>query len=384
MKTNMKNAAIKTARLLTFAAISAAAVVAQGQPQAAAPAPQPLVAERFQITQPLSTFVRVKGQEENYLQGIGLVVGLKGTGDKALTPTHKALSLVLKHLGSNSGSGPDGEYLPEALKTVTNTALVIVRARVPAEGAEEGDLIDCEVSSLGAKSLEGGSLAISTLQGPNPHDKTVWAMATGNLEIFSKAVPTNARIKSGCRIERSIRNSFVSPENKIYLVLNDGYKDWQMAQEVVFSVGNLLQVGQGSSSNSQIAKALDQKTIEVQIPPQYQSDPVFFVSILMDTPIVDKQLNNKVVINKSSGVIVVGSDVEIGPDVVTHNGIKIETIDPESNKFVPLNTQPAYATRLKDLVDALNTLKVPAEDVIDIIVAIHHQGKLYGELVFVN
>ncbi|EAQ82412.1 flagellar P-ring protein [Blastopirellula marina DSM 3645] len=383
MKTKPIKTAMKTTALLIFVGIAGYSTVAQAQPQSQSP-PQPLVAERFQITQPLSTFVRVKGQEENYLQGIGLVVGLKGTGDKNLTPTHKALSLVMKHLGSNSGAGPDGEYLPEALKTVTNTALVIVRARVPAEGAEEGDMIDCEVSSLGAKSLEGGSLAISTLQGPNPHDKTVWAMATGNLETFSKAVPTNARIKSGCRIERTIRNSFVTPDKKVYLVLNDGYKDWQMAQEIVFSVGNLLQVGQGSSSNVQIARALDQKTIEVQIPPQYQSDPVFFVSILMDTPIVDKQLNNKVVINKARGVIVVGSDVEIGPDVVTHNGIKIETIDPESSKFVELNTQPAYATRLKDLVDALNTLKVPAEDVIDIIVAIHHQGKLYGELIFVN
>ncbi|TWT33326.1 flagellar basal body P-ring protein FlgI [Blastopirellula retiformator] len=378
--------AMKPVRLLSLVVVAAFAAVAHAQPQTQPPVapPQPLVAERFQITQPLSTFVRVKGQEENFLQGIGLVVGLKGTGDKQLTPTHKALSLVLKHLGSNSGSGPEGEYLPEALKTVTNTALVIVQARVPAEGADEGDMIDCEVSSLGAKSLEGGSLAISTLQGPNPHDKTVWAMASGNLETFSKAVPTNARISSGCRIERSIRNTFVSKDNKVYLVLNDGHKDWQMAQEVVFSISNLLQVGQGSSAGTQIARALDQKTIEVQIPPQYQSDPVFFVSILMDTPIVDKQLNNKVVINKARGVIVVGSDVEIGPDVVTHNGIKIETIDPESNKFVPVNTQPAYATRLKDLVDALNTLKVPAEDVIDIIVAIHAQGKLYGELVFVN
>ncbi|MFI4875000.1 MAG: flagellar basal body P-ring protein FlgI, partial [Blastopirellula sp. JB062] len=277
MKTKRFKANLSFAATLTFALFVGWNATAEAQPQ-------PLVSQRFQITQPLSTFVRVKGQEENYLQGIGLVVGLRGTGDKNLTPTHKALSLVLKHLGSNSGSGPDGEYLPEALKNVTNTALVIVRARVPAEGAEEGDLIDCEVSSLGAKSLAGGSLAISTLQGPNPHDKTVWAMATGNVQILNQEVPTNGQIKAGCRIEKSIRNTFVTADNKIYLVLNDGHKDWQMAQEIVFSVGNLLQVGQNASSSAQIAKAIDQKTIEVQIPPQYQSDPVFFVSILMDTP----------------------------------------------------------------------------------------------------
>lgn len=339
--------------------------------------------QRFQINRPLSDFVRVKGQEGNYLQGIGLVVGLKGTGDANLSPTHRALSLMLKHLGSNSGDGPEGEYLQESLKNVKNTALVLVRANVPAEGSEEGDHIDCEVSALSAKSLEGGTLAISTLQGPNPHDKTVWALASGPVALTNPDIPTRGHVMKGCRIEKTIRNPFVTPEGKLYLVINQGHQDWRMAQEIVFGVNNLEQnISRGTSG--QIARALDQKTIEVNIPPQYREEPVFFVSILMETPIVDSMLNNKVVINKQQSLVVIGSDVEIGPVVVNHKGIKVEAGNPEANQFVTVDSQKSYATRLKDLEEALTSLKVPTGDIIDIIEALHRQGKVYGELVYVN
>lgn len=339
--------------------------------------------QRFQINRPLSDFVRVKGQEGNYLQGIGLVVGLKGTGDNDFSPTHAALAMILKHSGNNSGQGPDGEYLPEALKNVKNMALVMVRANVPSEGAEEGDFIDCEVSAISAKSLEGGTLAITTLQGPNPHDKKVWALASGPIKLASEEIPTRGYVMKGCRFEETIRNPFVTADGKIFLVIKDGHKDFRMAQEIVFGVNNLEQnVSRGTSG--QIAKAIDQKTVEVTIPPQYTDEPVYFVSILMETPIVDSLLNNKVVINKREGLIVIGSDVEIGPVVINHNGIKVETANPDASKFVPVDSQKAYATRLKDLEDALTTLKVPAEDIIEIVEALHYQGKVYGDLVYVN
>jgi len=339
--------------------------------------------QRFQINRPLSDFVRVKGQEGNYLQGVGLVVGLKGTGDNNLTPTHRALSLMLKHMGSNGGAGMDGEYLPETMKNVKNTALVLVQATIPAEGAEEGDQIDCEVSALSAKSLEGGTLAISTLQGPNPHDKTVWAIASGVVDVVSEEVMTRGFIHQGCRIEKTIRNPFVTRDGKLFLVIKQGHKDWRMAQEIVFGVNNLEQnISRGG--RGQIARAIDQKTIEVSVPAQYQEDPVFFLSILMETPIVDSLMNSKVVINKRQGLITIGSDVEIGPVVINHNGIKVEAGNPDATKFVAIDSRKSYATRLKDLEDALTALKVSSQDIIHIVEALHYQGKVYGELIYVN
>ena len=80
----------------------------------------------------------------------------------------------------------------------------------------------------------------------------------------------------------------------------------------------------------------------------------------------------------------IGSDVEIGPVVINHNGIKVETTDPDASLFVSVDSQKSYATRLKDLEDALTTLKVPAGDIITIVEALHHQGKVYGDLIYVN
>ena len=68
-----------------------AEVLAQGSAQAT-----------FTTYKDLGSFVRVKGQESNDLQGIGLVVGLKGTGDTNLTPTHKALALLIKNSGKKA------------------------------------------------------------------------------------------------------------------------------------------------------------------------------------------------------------------------------------------------------------------------------------------
>ena len=48
---------------------------------------------------------RVKGQEENTLQGLGLVVGLKGTGDADISPTIRALARTMQHMGAPVSNG---------------------------------------------------------------------------------------------------------------------------------------------------------------------------------------------------------------------------------------------------------------------------------------
>src|SRR3954451_21935419 len=83
----------------------------------------------------LKNICRVKGQEENTLQGLGLVVGLKGTGDTGdFMPTIRALATVLQSMGNQLGKGGTSE-----LKDIKNVALVMVTATVPAGGARQGD-----------------------------------------------------------------------------------------------------------------------------------------------------------------------------------------------------------------------------------------------------
>src|SRR5437868_1974111 len=61
----------------------------------------------------LRDIVRVKGQEENTLQGLGLVVGLNGNGDREFSPTARALATLFNHMGSPVATGPKGQMLYE-------------------------------------------------------------------------------------------------------------------------------------------------------------------------------------------------------------------------------------------------------------------------------
>jgi len=48
---------------------------------------------------------------------------------------------------------------------------------------------------------------------------------------------------------------------------------------------------------------------------------------------------------------------------------------------VPLETSATPTPKLKALVDTLNALKVPPEDVIDIVKGLDRDGKLHGQLI---
>src|SRR5262245_63090253 len=84
----------------------------------------------------LKNICRLKGQEENVLRGLGLVVGLNGTGEPNDPTTMRALARAIQHMGD----GEQGGY--DELKRYKNIALVMVTARVPATGARRGDQVD--------------------------------------------------------------------------------------------------------------------------------------------------------------------------------------------------------------------------------------------------
>ena len=88
------------------------------------------------------------------------------------------------------------------------------------------------------------------------------------------------------------------------------------------------------------------------------------------------------VINEREGVIVMGEDILINPVAINHKNLSIQAggnsggfvgFDPDS----PKTAQPM----LKNLVEALNALNVPTEDVIAIIRTLKRNGDLFGEVI---
>ncbi|MEI4927301.1 flagellar basal body P-ring protein FlgI, partial [Klebsiella pneumoniae] len=84
-------------------------------------------------------------------------------------------------------------------------------------GARQGDKLDCTVSSIGAaKSLNGGELFITPLQGPQVKNPRVYAFAQGQLHIDDPKLPTTAKVHQGCRLEEDFFNAFTQ-DGKITL-----------------------------------------------------------------------------------------------------------------------------------------------------------------------
>src|SRR5262249_28098393 len=111
-------------------------------------------------TSRLKDLAAFEGVRDNVLVGYGLVVGLNGTGDTLTNSpfTERSLIGMLERLGINSNSDFS------TIKT-KNIAAVMVTATLPPFAAQ-GARIDVSVGTMGdAKSLQGGLLLVTPLQG---------------------------------------------------------------------------------------------------------------------------------------------------------------------------------------------------------------------------
>ena len=110
----------------------------------------------------IADITRIAGTRTNVLTGLGLVMGLKGTGDGGkYLPAIRPLVAML-------GKFNDPATIDD-LADGNNVALVSIIATVPADGVRNGDRIDINVMSLGAAtSLKGGRLFVTPMTGPMP------------------------------------------------------------------------------------------------------------------------------------------------------------------------------------------------------------------------
>jgi flagellar P-ring protein precursor FlgI len=130
----------------------------------------------------------------------------------------------------------------------------------------------------------------------------------------------------------------------------------------------------------------------VRIPEAEYVNPAPFLARLESLQLFMPFTEARVTIHRKSGAIVITGDAEISPAGVAYKGLTITTLVPEpeptpenprvvEREFVALDPQKKGGAKLTDLVDALNQLRVPAEDRITIIEQLHKTGRLHATLV---
>jgi flagellar P-ring protein precursor FlgI len=343
----------------------------------------------------IKDIVSFEGIRDNPIIGYGLVVGLNGTGDsQGNFVTKKGLEDFLGRMGVNSKGSTS--------LAAKNTAAVIVTANLP-PFSRQGSRIDVTVSTLGdSKSLQYGTLLATPMLGA---DGQVYAVAQGQIIVggfeatgsdgtkVTKNVLTNATIPNGGIIEQEI-DFDLNSLSKIHLALRN--------PDVTTSLNIAKAINKELYGNFAVAK--DPGTVVLTIPEDKKDSLVMLLAEIEQLTVTDDQ-PAKIVIDESSGTIVIGENVRIDPVAVAQGNLtisvtekhkivpqlpmappspagndqkssKISVDEEKDNKLAILRT----GTTLKDLVRGLNALGIGPRDMITILQTIKSAGALQASL----
>lgn len=331
----------------------------------------------------LREIARLRGQGASTIQGLGLVVGLNGTGDsQSELAVARPLAEVLRRMGNNISV--------DELGSGKSVALVLVTCQIPREGALTDDPYDVTISVLNsAKSLAGGTLLVCPLT-PGP-GAPVYAFARGDVVVPGNNA-TTARISRGAQMVRDIITT-PAIASGFDLIIDPNFALGGSSARIASEI-NQQYLLSANRLEAPVAKAVDQRTVRVTVPITERANPLAFFGDVMRTDITSAllELPEQVICDTRSGVIVMTGNVKVSPAVITHDDLTITTTVPapppnapgvRQRDFAAISTDADEAdlSRLEDLIAAFDQLKVAPIEQIRILQMLHKTGKLHARLI---
>jgi flagellar P-ring protein precursor FlgI len=343
----------------------------------------------------IKDIVDIQGLRSNPLMGIGLVIGLAGTGDST-SPSRQMLTSIFRD---------SGVFLSPSDLASSNIAVVMVTADLGAF-AREGSRLDVDVSAIGdAQSLQGGMLLPTPLKGL---DKQVYAVAQGGVSIggwaasgdtasITKNHQTVGRIPNGAIVEREEIATFVAYiAGHRLITLNLRNSDFSTAERIS------RVINQAYPNSTAVA---DAGTIRVSVPSEISQagiagfiDDITKLEVKVDVPAV-------VVINERTGTIVVGENVGISAVAISQGSLVVKiketeivsqpiasfsdagTTEKVPETMIGVEEKDGYlipvsrAVTVSDLSNTLNAIGATPTDLIAIFNALKEAGALQAKLV---
>lgn len=349
----------------------------------------PVVAlSRAADAQTVRDYVRLEDRTGTKLRGVGLVVGLPGTGDSAKDLLiARPLAQVYRHNGIPIAT-------IEELAKGKSAALVFLEVDIPGS-ARIGDKFDVSVAaSHNASSLRGGRLVLSPLMGPLP-GQPHFAFASGKVVLDDPIIPTHGRVSLGAEITEEIPFAPLSDES-FHLVLQPYAQGFASASALAAAI-DVEYYGHTPSDLPRVATPLDDRTIRIDVPRPDRVNLPGFVGIVLSTRIEPSllRLPPRVVVNQASGQIVLTADVRISAVALADDQLTITTVTPplvptpqeplvERTRLATLTTAPtppAEQARLRDLLDAFKQLDIPVRRQIGFLEMLKRGGQLHADLV---
>lgn len=333
------------------------------------------------------------GIRDNEIMGYGLVVGLNGTGDKDGTYIFQPFANMLNRMGINVNQA-------DIKGKTKNIAAVIVTAKLPTM-VRPGSAVDVQVSSIGdAKSLQGGTLLMAPMKGP---DGNVYAVAQGPISIggFSAGGGGTSTVKNHPNVGMIPNGAIVEKEVPVQLNRKSRLDLLLASQDITTSKRIADKIN--DQFKTDIAKAETPSMVAINVPQDYLGKVVDFMSRveLLDVAV---DLPARVIVNERTGTVVIGENVRISPIALAHGGLTIEIkteyqvsqpqpFAPKKAETVVVPKEQVKAEEKKgylmevqgatigELIKALNALGVTPRDLVAILQAIKAAGSLKAELV---
>jgi len=338
---------------------------------------------------------QIAGEHPNQLTGMGLVIGLAGTGGNSQTTKQFALNLLQKM--GNRADPLLRENIQRSQEKTDNMSVVFVNATLPPH-AKNGQRIDVTVAAFdNAKSLTGGNLVATELYGP---DGEVYVLAAGPISLnggdfagnganVTKNHPTTGRVPMGGTVEAEVPCT----------VFQNGIFELLLRAPHYLTAMNISTAINLYSPGSAIVR--DPATVAVRLPASAAGDYFRFVAECQELTVHPGSIA-RVVINERTGTIVIGSDVKLSQVAITHGNLIVSTVEtPEVSQPAPFSQGETIVVprtsvdvteqggvinvieqnvTVGDLAASLNALGVSPRDLSSIFQMLKESGALHAEL----
>ncbi|MBT6146175.1 MAG: flagellar basal body P-ring protein FlgI, partial [Gemmatimonadetes bacterium] len=263
----------------------------------------------------IKDLARLQTGQEVPLTGMGLVIGLEGTGDgRQASFTLRMLANMMNRLNLTVD--------PNAIR-VRNVAAVSATA-VLSPYDRTGNKIDVQVASLGdAGSLQGGTLLLTPMAGP---DGKVYAQVQGSISIggFNLGGGGAGTVRKNHSVVGTIPNGGTVVSEPERLINVDGHvqltlyqPDWTTAARTAWAIDEYF-------GEFGLAQAVDAGTIQIRLDPQYSQSHLlteFMADIEKITVVPD--LPARVVVNERTGTVIIGENVSVSSVALSHGALRL-------------------------------------------------------------
>lgn len=325
------------------------------------------------------------------LEGVGIVTGLAGTGDKG-----RAAQELLREYLSNNNMNFETTSL-----ALGNIAIVKVTAEVP-PFSRPGQRFPVYVSSFGdAKSLAGGVLMQCDLKDGHSDDPV--ARASGQLVVgrnhLTRGVVPAGQGGGALQFDAYPFGKVVNRDGIIRLNLNAA--NWADASAIARQINLTPSLNPSLQETTMFAEAAptepvayakDAGQVLVKIPRIYRFDVARFIGALLDVPVSVNQ-PARILINRAQNTIVVTGDIWVNNAVISLQD-KTVTIRPETETepaaymlgpdtprtAIEIDGPGTYAN-LQGLIDTLNSMGLNTEQIITIFEQLRDAGAIKAELI---